>query len=84
MLLEHSGKESCAPVRNLKAINGQLGEKALTPKEAGEILQLHPKTVIRFAERREIPGRKFGNRWRFKRSALDAVLNGDIRLGRRP
>jgi excisionase family DNA binding protein len=32
----------------------------MTPQEAAKVLQLHAKTVIRFAELGKIPGRKFG------------------------
>ncbi len=49
-------------------------EKTLTPQEAGEVLQLHAKTVIRFAE----AGKKFGNRWRFVPSVLEAYLRGEV------
>jgi excisionase family DNA binding protein len=51
-------------------------ERTMTPKEAAELLQLHAKTVIRFAELGKIPGKKFGNRWRFVPSVLDAYLRG--------
>ena len=53
-------------------------EKTLTPQEAGEVLQLHAKTVIRFAESGKIPGKKFGNRWRFVPSVLEACLRGEV------
>jgi excisionase family DNA binding protein len=53
-------------------------EKTLTPQEAGEVLQLHAKTVIRFAEAGKIPGKKFGNRWRFVPSVLEAYLRGEV------
>jgi len=53
-------------------------EKTLTPQEAGEVLQLHAKTVIRFAEAGKIPGKKFGNRWRFGHCVLEAYLRGEV------
>jgi hypothetical protein len=34
--------------------------------------------VIRFAEAGKIPGKKFGNRWRFVPSVLEAYLRGEV------
>lgn len=46
-------------------------EKALTSEEAGELLQIHPKTVQKWARQGKIPARKFGDLWRFRASELD-------------
>jgi excisionase family DNA binding protein len=59
-------------------------ERTMTPQEAAELLQLHAKTVIRFAELGKIPGTKLGNRWRFVPSVLDAYLRGEITYTGRP
>ena len=59
-------------------------EKTLTPQEAAKVLQLHAKTVIRFAEQGKIPGKKCGSRWRFVPSVLDAYLRGEISYTSRP
>ncbi len=42
--------------------------------EAAEFLGLSQPTVKAMAERSELPGRKFGNRWRFLREALEDHL----------
>lgn len=51
--------------------------EVLTPEQAGELLQYHPKTVMRLAREGRIPGRKVGGQWRFSREALLAWLSGD-------
>lgn len=41
------------------------------------ILGRHPKTVAAMARRGELPAKRLGNQWRFRRSDLDAHLNGE-------
>jgi excisionase family DNA binding protein len=52
----------------------------LTPREAAEYLSVHVRTIYRLAKHGEIPGRKVGGSWRFKRDALDEWLSwkGDL------
>jgi excisionase family DNA binding protein len=59
-------------------------EKMLNPQEAGALLRLHAKTVIRMAERGEVPGKKIGKRWRFLPSLLGAWQQGELHLSGRP
>lgn len=47
----------------------------MTPREAAEYLSVHVRTIYRLAKNREIPGRKVGGSWRFKKDALDLWLS---------
>ena len=50
-------------------------KEILTPREAAEYLSVHVRTFYRLAKNREIPGRKVGGSWRFKKGALDEWLS---------
>jgi excisionase family DNA binding protein len=52
-------------------------EKLMTPTEAAALLQLSAKTVIKLANEGKIPGKKFGERWRFVPSVLEAFLKDE-------
>jgi len=47
----------------------------MTPREAAEYLSVHVRTIYRLAKNGNIPGRKVGGSWRFKKSALDEWLS---------
>jgi excisionase family DNA binding protein len=47
----------------------------LTPREAAEYLSVHVRTIYRLVKNGEIPGRKIGGSWRFKKNALDEWLS---------
>jgi excisionase family DNA binding protein len=49
----------------------------LTPEQLAFLLQVDEETVIKMAERREIPARKVGDEWRFAREAVLAWLAQD-------
>ena len=51
-------------------------KEILTPREAAEYLSIHVRTIYRLAKNGEIPGRKIGGSWRFKKNALDEWLSG--------
>jgi excisionase family DNA binding protein len=51
-------------------------KEILTPREAAEYLSIHVRTIYRLAKKMEIPGRKVGGSWRFKKEALDEWLSG--------
>jgi excisionase family DNA binding protein len=51
-------------------------KEILTPREAAEYLSVHVRTIYRLAKNGEIPGRKVGGSWRFKKNALDEWLSG--------
>jgi excisionase family DNA binding protein len=48
----------------------------MTPREAAEYLSVHVRTIYRLAKNGEIPGRKLGGSWRFKKDTLDEWLSG--------
>jgi len=47
----------------------------MTPREAAEYLSVHVRTLYRLVKHGEIPGRKIGGSWRFKKDALDEWLS---------
>jgi len=50
-------------------------KEVLTPREAAEYLSVHVRTIYRLAKNREIPGRKVGGSWRFKKDILEEWLS---------
>jgi len=48
----------------------------MTPREAAAYLSVHVRTIYRLAKKGQIPGRKVGGSWRFKKNALDEWLSG--------
>jgi len=49
-------------------------EPLLSDSAAGELLQLHPKTVQRMARRGDIPAFRIGKFWRYRASELESWL----------
>jgi excisionase family DNA binding protein len=49
-------------------------ERAIDAVQVGQILHLHPRTVIRRAKANEIPAFQVGKYWRFLPSMLDAWM----------
>ena len=47
----------------------------MTPREAAEYLSVHVRTIYRLAKNGDIPGRKVGGSWRFKKDTLDEWLS---------
>ncbi len=50
-------------------------DEVLTVDDVADYLKLHKQTVSRMAQRGELPGVLIANRWRFKRSDVEAMLN---------
>ncbi len=50
-------------------------KEIMTPREAAEYLSVHVRTIYRLAKNGEIPCRKVGGSWRFKKDALDDWLS---------
>jgi excisionase family DNA binding protein len=50
------------------------GREILKPREAAEYLSVHVRTLYRLVKRGDIPGRKVGGSWRFKKGSLDEWL----------
>jgi excisionase family DNA binding protein len=54
-------------------------EPLLTAEEVAAIVRSDPETVRRWARTDQIESVKLpGGRWRFRRSVVDAILNGDL------
>src|SRR5690242_196549 len=53
---------------------GQQTDQWLSANEAGNLLGVTGKTVIRMVEKRELTGYRVGNVWRFKRNDIEAYL----------
>ncbi|MBM4339953.1 MAG: helix-turn-helix domain-containing protein [Deltaproteobacteria bacterium] len=61
----------------LRTTNSELRTKAImTPREAADYLSIHVRTIYRLAKNGDIPCRKIGGSWRFKKDALDEWLSG--------
>ena len=46
----------------------------MNPREAADYLNVHVRTLYRLARKGNIPGRKVGGSWRFKKDLLDEWL----------
>jgi excisionase family DNA binding protein len=55
-------------------------EPLLNTEEAAALLQIHPKTLERWARAGKVPAFNLG-RWRFRASQLDAWLRGSVQSG---
>lgn len=53
-------------------------ERMLTSDEAGELLQIHPKTLQKWARQGKVPAMRFGDLWRFRASQLDAWVKNAL------
>lgn len=47
-----------------------IGDDVLTTHQAAAFLHIHENTVLVLVKSRELPGRKVGRDWRFRRSEL--------------
>lgn len=52
----------------------QVTEDILEPEEVAKMLRVHPRTVMRLANRGEITGFKVGGQWRFRREAINDYI----------
>src|SRR5436309_3712242 len=63
---------------------GVLTDEVLTLEETAALLKLPADAVRSRAEEGDLPGQRFGNEWRFARTAvLDWLANGDRQKPRR-
>ena len=49
-------------------------EQLMTVEEVAKYLNIHPRTINNMAARGDIPASKVANRWRFRKSDVDAYL----------
>jgi PTS system nitrogen regulatory IIA component len=54
-------------------------EEYLTAKQVAEYLQVKPLTIYQWAREDKIPAIKIGRIWRFKKEAIDAFLDEQLR-----
>lgn len=57
-------------------------DEVLTLKEVATLLKIAERTAYMMVQRGDLPGFKVGGQWRFKRSAIDAWMEKQMRLGR--
>jgi excisionase family DNA binding protein len=71
-------------VGRLEIMDRAGAEEVLTLEEAAGLLRLPVETIRASALSGELPGRAFGDEWRFGRAALLTWLGGDDRARRAP
>ncbi len=54
--------------------------EVMTVDDVAEYLKLHKQTVSKMAQRGKLPGTLIANRWRFKRTDVEAMLNTSDKL----
>jgi len=58
-------------------------DEALDPKDVARILKVSTRTVLRLAERGELPYFRVGDLWRFERKDVEAFIKRK-KQGKRP
>ncbi len=61
----------------------QVMEDVLDAKDVAKMLRVNPRTVIRLAERGELPSFRVGDLWRFHRSDIDIFIEAQKRKQRK-
>jgi len=59
-------------------------KEILTPRETATYLNIHVRTIYRLVKNGDIPGRKVGGSWRFRKTLLDQWLSGRENISSRP
>lgn len=49
-------------------------QKIYTPEQVGEMLQLHPLTVIKYIKKKELKASRIGRVYRIQQDAIDTFL----------
>ena len=52
--------------------------EVMTTQELAEYIKMNEKTIIKMAQSGDLPGVKVGNKWRFRLSAIDDYLQGEV------
>lgn len=74
--LKSQGEIKMDKYSELRTTNYELRTKEImTPREAAEYLSVHVRTIYRLVKNGDIPGRKVGGSWRFKKDTLDEWLS---------
>ena len=56
----------------------------LEAKDVANILKVHPRTVIRLAERGELRAFRVGDLWRFRRVDVEEYISKQLQAGKEP
>lgn len=46
----------------------------LDADQVGEMLHIHPRTIVRLANQGKIPGFRVGSQWRFRKEAINEYI----------
>ncbi|MCD6032226.1 MAG: Helix-turn-helix domain [Thermomicrobiales bacterium] len=57
----------------------QDGHALLTLAEAAAYLRVHPRTMTRLLQTRQVPGVRVGRQWRIRKTDLDAYFTAGTR-----
>lgn len=67
------------PMQESRTLRNGLGfEPLLDCREAGVLLRIHYKAVLKMARAGKLPGIRFGKLWRFRSSDLDAWMDSRV------
>jgi len=53
-------------------------EPLLNSQQAAKLINIHPKTLQKLARAGRVPAFRIGDLWRFRASALDEWLHGEV------
>jgi excisionase family DNA binding protein len=56
-------------------------ENLLSTEQVARYLKVDKFTIYRLVTQKKIPAFKVGNQWRFKKSMVDAWLEGNMNIG---
>jgi excisionase family DNA binding protein len=77
--------EDRAEVFPCMAIDSKLSfDPLLHPRDAGQYLGVHPKTVIKMARLHQLPALRLGKHWRFRAVDLTAWAAEQVESNRQP
>lgn len=55
-------------------------EDVLDAKEAGKLLKVHARTVVRLAEKGLLPAFRVGDLWRFRRADVEEFVKKQLNI----
>lgn len=55
-------------------------DDVIDAKEAGKLLKVHARTVVRLAEKGEIPAFRVGDLWRFRRVDIEDFVKKQMHI----
>lgn len=70
MIIDLAAMEERIAQRVAQLLEQSIGDDVLTTEQAAELLQVHVNTVRQYAKDGMLPAHKYGDQWRFRRSAL--------------